>query len=559
MKRIGKNSGIPSINNINQNRTMITNRFLKTLALPVAVALGMFTASCSNDDNILDEQQPSAAKYEIPVTVSATRSGDDASTRAVYDSDTRKLTFEEGDQLFIQGTDDTAGTFAGLLSNTAGAPGTFSGTLTTTNEYTGTFEALFTSATTLTATLLPKDYGTEAAGYLTLSGSGASQTLTVDATKAFVTAASADAAKKLAIEQLSLEQATAYSTGFALAPVNAVLNYSIAANSLSAGTHTMFVHNGNGISISGSITAVTDAATTFAVALPADASTSRNYSLCTLGYNDIVKTGKALTEGKVFNISATASENANAPLPGAFTVGDGKQVRFAKGNLTYSASSPNWSFLSNSWDYNTSPSAYGKSNGSQHFDWGTVFKSGTSGESDLLDEMTTNTNLGSGWSGLSRAQWRYLLGYDGQNSGTQSSKRTVSWHHYAKITSTATIGTENKRYLLIFPDDFQESDWNTTSMGATPTAFDGTSESSAEYTADNFTAMQAVGIVILPAAGCHLSSYWHYVGDCGYYWSSTSSDASNTYILSFGSDFVDMSNFPKASYYFPVRLVQNLN
>ena len=114
---------------------MKAKNILKTLALPVAVALGMMATSCSSDDNIVNEQQAGAAKHEIPVTVSATRSGDDA-TRATFNETSKKLEFEEGDKLFIQGTDATAGTFAGVLSNTSGAPGTFSGTVTTQNTYT---------------------------------------------------------------------------------------------------------------------------------------------------------------------------------------------------------------------------------------------------------------------------------------------------------------------------------------------------------------------------------------------------------------------------------------
>ncbi len=542
MKRIGKNSGIQSINNINQNRTMITNRFLKTLALPVAAALGMFAASCSNDDNILDEQQPSAAKYEIPVTVSATRSGDDASTRAVYDSESKKLNFEEGDQLFIQGTDATAGTFAGLLSNTAGAPGTFSGTLTTTSEYTGTFGELFSSATSLTATLLPKDYGTEAAGYLTLSGSGASQTLTVDATKAFVTAASADAAKKLAIEQLSLEQATAYSTGFALAPVNAVLNYSIAANSLSAGTHTMFVHNGNGLSISGSITAVTDAATTFAVALPADASTSRNYSLCTLGYNDIVKTGKALTEGKVFNISATASENANAPLPGAFTVGDGKQVRFAKGNLRYASGT--WSFFDNQYDYYTSYSA----DAWDKFGWSTSattygMNTSTSNtySSDFVDWGAT---MGTGWRTLTSDEWEYIF-----NTRAASTVNSVENARYAKATVAGKTG------MILFPDTYTHPSDVTqqpTSINTANAAF-----TSNSYDATAWGKMEAAGCIFLPAAGYRYGTYVYGVGSSGDYWSSKPNDTNYAYGVLFSASVVSPQSSSSRYNGYSVRLVRD--
>ena len=245
-------------------------------------------------------------------------------------------------------------------------------------------------------------------------------------------------------------------------------------------------------------------------------------------------------------------------LGGAFSVSTTKKVRFSKGNLTYSSGT--WYFLANSWEYNTNAATdnkVGKVDGSQHFNWGTVFQSGTSGESAVISDITTA--LGSGWSALSLAEWRYLLGYDGNNGGTQSSKRTVQWHYYAMITSTASIGTGNKRYLLIFPDDFQESYWNESSMGTKPTSgFDGTSESSAAYTESNFTAMQAAGIVILPAAGYRIDSSWNNVGNGGIYWSSTSYSTSGAYYLFFGSSSVYVSYNSKTYCYFPVRLVQNI-
>ena len=289
---------------------MKAKNILKTLALPVAVALGMMATSCSSDDNIVNEQQAVAAKHEIPVTVSATRS--DEGTRATFNGTSKKLEFEEGDKLFIQGTDATAGTFAGVLSNTSGAPGTFSGTVTTNNEYTGTSADLFANATSLTATLLPKDYSTEAAGYLTLSGTGASQTLAIDATKAFVTAASADAAKALAIEQLSLEQATTYSSGkFALAPVNAVLSYSISGLANSTG-YTPSVSDA-ATTISGSVTSDASGNAYFAVAFaPAG---SKTYTLSISGFSDIAVADRTLTAGKVYN--KTAAVAAPAPAPSA--------------------------------------------------------------------------------------------------------------------------------------------------------------------------------------------------------------------------------------------------
>lgn len=532
---------------------MITNRFLKTLALPVAVALGMFTASCSNDDNILDEQQPSAAKYEIPVTVSATRSGDDASTRAVYDSGTRKLTFEEGDQLFIQGTDATAGTFAGLLSNTAGAASTFSGTLTTTNEYTGTFGELFSSATSLTATLLPKDYGTEAAGYLTLSGSGASQTLTVDATKAFVTAASADAAKKLAIEQLSLERVTAYSSGFALAPVNAVLSYSIIglANSTA---YTPSVSDAT-TAISGSVTSDASGNACFAVAFaPAG---SKTYTLSISGFSDIAVADRTLTAGMVYKKTATAAAAVpEGALSGQFTVGmDGstpRKVYFSQGNLQYDGT--NWKFATNQYDVLGANGT--KANGTATgypmdlFTWGNTSSSTEwSGNSyytvnaDLSSTTDWGSNIGGGWYTLSKDEWLYLFGMESNNTDKSGHAR---YRKYFRATVNDVKG------IVVLPDDITGiSDIPDVENRGTASTFEGKT-----YTTDAWSDLESAGCVFLPAAGYRGGTSVNEVGSEGYYWSSTAESAGYAYRVNFNSWRVYPAGYNRRNDGYSVRLVR---
>ena len=154
------------------------------------------------------------------------------------------------------------------------------------------------------------------------------------------------------------------------------------------------------------------------------------------------------------------------------------------------------------------------------------------------------------------------------NGATVGSKRTVLWHYYAKIKG-ADMGNKDKRYLLIFPDSFTESDW-TSAMGTRPeTAFDGSSEQNIAYTAANFTAMQNAGIVILPAAGNRYYNsqyskvYSNDVGDIGYYWSCTSAASAQARRLIFSSSIVAVENsstynINKDDNHFPVRLVREI-
>lgn len=153
-----------------------------------------------------------------------------------------------------------------------------------------------------------------------------------------------------------------------------------------------------------------------------------------------------------------------------------------------------------------------------------------------------------------------MLGYKGTPS------RTVSWHRYAKIYG-AEVGSGDKRYLLIFPDFFKETDW-TAGMGTKPSSgsFDSNGEETIAYTKSNFAAMQTAGIVILPAAGEYYSGgnpkTWRYVGGCGEYWSSTTKDNNYTHCAHFlWFDVTDVMIIYKQKFSsvnsFSVRLVQN--
>ena len=552
------NFGTPSINNVNQNRTMATNRFLKTLALPMAVALSVLAASCSKDDYILDEQQPSAAKYEIPVTVVVTRSGDDASTRANYDSGTKKLTFEEGDQLFIQGTHATAGTFAGLLSNTAGAPGTFSGTVATTNAYTGTFETLFTFASSLTAMLLPKDYSTKASGYLTLSGSSASQTITVDATKAFVTTASADAIKALAIEQLSLEQATAYSSGFALAPVNAVLNYTLSGLAASSAV-TVSVSDGT-TTVSGSVTTNSSGEASFAVGV-APGGTIKSYMM-EKGGEQTIEFRAELSKNKVYNISRSAAGSSDC-LSGVFSVASGKTVKFSKGNLKAtldgSGNVTAWSFHDTQYGMvNTAAGTQSFTSSSiDLFGWSTsatLYGINPSGEysaysGSFLDwGAAASKDLGYGWRTLTKDEWVYLINVDNSSSYRQVTVDGVSKAPYGLASVNGVYG------LVLLPDSWDGSVHGGFTYGTSIGSYTYT-----ESTSPKWSEMESAGCVFLPAAGSRTSENVSSVNSDGRYWSSTKAGDNKAYRPYFSNNYVTTGNDVYRHLGYSVRLVRDLN
>lgn len=236
--------------------------------------------------------------------------------------------------------------------------------------------------------------------------------------------------------------------------------------------------------------------------------------------------------------------------PLAFSVSPTTQVTFAPGNLKYNGSK--WDFLSISWEY------HGNDRNSQYFIWSDVFDNyNYSTVSSIKNEIATS--LGStSWRGLSTEEWRYLMGYDANcNPKVQSSRRAVDWHRYAVVTNT-NVGSG--LYLLLFPDGFKESDW-TAAMGTKPTVFEHNGTQSISYTADNFSAMQAAGIIILPPAGMWDGGYtWsqYKQGEIGLYWSSTCADATGAMSFQVWSAQVKMEWNDKSNKCCPVRLVKNV-
>ena len=210
---------------------MKTKNIFKSLALAMLMPAMLFTTSCSKDDDLINKNENTAKEtYKIPVTVNVTRQGDEPATRAIYNESTKKLSFSEGDKLFVYGcTDDVY--FAGTLTWQSG--GTFSGELDMDGTYLGTAEELFTEASTgenfIDAILQPN--GWETYGFQTIGGDGPLRYFDPD----FEKAVAADLAT--AVEQFSLERATTYSSGFALEPDNAIVNCSYkSATTIAEGT-----------------------------------------------------------------------------------------------------------------------------------------------------------------------------------------------------------------------------------------------------------------------------------------------------------------------------------
>lgn len=256
---------------------MKTKNIIKALALAM-----LLTTACVNNEI------PNENGYALPVTVNVTRQGNDPATRATYTDNgdgTGSLAFSTGDQLFVYGSQLEVGTFQGTLTWQSG--GTFSGTLTTENSYGGTAQALLESADFAGARLLPADYDDYDYFYFNVYGF-----LDTDYTKAFAPT------KATAVAQFSLEEAKSYSDGFALAPSNTILNFTISG--LTPGSHNVVVFGR-----SGAVTANVSGVATFAVGVDGD-TYSENINLKVdddyFDLNLFGGTDTPLDAGKIYNI-----------------------------------------------------------------------------------------------------------------------------------------------------------------------------------------------------------------------------------------------------------------
>lgn len=234
--------------------------------------------------------------------------------------------------------------------------------------------------------------------------------------------------------------------------------------------------------------------------------------------------------------------DAMGTLPGYFSISATQRIQFSKGNLQYQASTDTWRFAENQYDtigalnanisdsYNGWIDLFGWGTGSNptlssqvNSDYSTFVDWGTNAISNGGNELSL-------WRTLTQEEWIYLF-----------CSRT-------NATSLFGLGAVNGvNGTIILPDN-----WSTPQgLIFTPSSTQGLELSHLGnsyndnnaghfgdnvYNANQWSVMESVGAVFLPAAGIR-SSDVNYVGSSGYYWSSTPYDANsscNFYFYSFG-------------------------
>ena len=549
---------------------------MKTNTIVKALAFAMLLTTACNKSEIANDENIEKKGFALPATVNVTREGDDA-TKATYNESTKKLEFSEGDKLFVYGSATGAGSYAGALDYVT-ATGKFSGTIYTENNYDGSADDLFKATSVPRAVLLPNGYGNY--NFLSIDNKNTpalyDDVVSASNENAFV---ASEAAKATGVEQLSWEQASSYSSGFALVPSNAVLNFAISGLEAGEKDVTLITKLSGGLNldlaISGSVTPNASGVATFAMGVSNLYEIKNVADNLTVGSSNFTLPSTTVAVGKIYNINRSAS----APLPAVFTVDAGKTVKFSKGNLqaTYNGSSWIWGFAEHQWDYignavgNTSINGNGtvSANGTVDlFGWVGASSTWTGAAQYGISNSTATNNVdgygnvageaqkvgwgatvGTGWRTLTRLEWPHLL--NERETGVTVNSTNDARYTLAIINTDVTA----VKGLIIFPDSYAGDSpagvtWGTINAKST---FETTCTT---CTSAGWTALEAAGCVFLPAAGYREASNVTDAGIGGGYWSSSSSYATSAFAQYFESDYMSIYGASR-KYGFSVRLVRD--
>ena len=241
-------------------------------------------------------------------------------------------------------------------------------------------------------------------------------------------------------------------------------------------------------------------------------------------------------EQKVFKPTKPVPEGA---IKGLFSVGDGQQVHFSKGNLQYRATTSKWRFAENQFDVIGTDNA----NASSDFDgWIDNFCWGTSGyDHGAISYQPWNRSgnpstdyfaYGQPYANLSdgtrKADWGYnKISNGGNEENLWHTLSNDQWYYLFYSRGTASglryvpAVVNNYEGLILFPDDWKTNIYPIN----TPSFFQ--EFNNTENTIDLATwesVLEPVGCVFLPCAGDSWQNQWYYSdSDYGYYWSSTAS------------------------------------
>lgn len=248
-----------------------------------------------------------------------------------------------------------------------------------------------------------------------------------------------------------------------------------------------------------------------------------------------------------------------------FSVGENKKVSFSLGNLQYigSASTPYWKFADHQWDVlgtTTGQDSDATNADRDLFGWAT---SGYNGNYPYLfddDVWEYGPSIDSGeWTSNSN-QWDWGV-HNTISNGTSYSWRTLAsseWKYlFDSRTCTPKFAMANVagvNGLIIFPDDYKHPSYL---AAINNTDYDSSGYEDNTFDSTDWSWLESAGCIFLPAAGYRDDTDVVYVGESGFYWSSTASGEYSANALFIESVSVFISSFFR-EYGCSVRLVRDL-
>ena len=319
------------------------------------------------------------------------------------------------------------------------------------------------------------------------------------------------------------------------------------------------------IEVAGETYTITPASATseMYVALPGFASQNITFT-ATVGSDTYKKevASVSLTNGEFYQITVEMTKQTAPAYKeyGPFSVSSSQRVNFSQGNLKYTKSTGKFEFMTNQYDMVETNGDVGTDYASQDvislFGWATSnintpvantyyypyetddsdgAKYGSGITSGDVNWATAHANydwgentgdLGTGWRTLTKDEWVYLFNTRIVNGGTGNGK-----------SYTAGKSVNGKKGVVLYPDNY----------------------TGAAYTGSNWSTFEDAGCVFLPVAGIRGGTSVSEVGSDGYYWSSTSNNGTNAYIVYFfGSDAAPDATSTSRSNGCSVRLVKNV-
>lgn len=245
-----------------------------------------------------------------------------------------------------------------------------------------------------------------------------------------------------------------------------------------------------------------------------DITNGKEYSYTAKG-KEVDITGGKLNAVRIAAAKFGISEPDNA-LPGLFSVGDGKQVRFAKGNLKYDLGSKKWGFFDRQYECDPGTDDTFAEGYISLFCWGydaeksilpEAYESNSEvseAESDFTyaEDWGSALEPGKGWRTLTAAEWQYLFSHEWLDVDYDNDARRGMYR-----CGVTVMGSLN--CIVLYPDGYSEDKMV---EDDDEEAFD---------TEEEYLAATEAGIVFLPAAGMRTGDEVVGTGKIGNYWSCT--------------------------------------